>query len=258
MEGFNRIQKYLYNLMSEDEKQLFEDEVRNNKVLSIELETARFEMEMIDQLEEDSLRAEAKELSLRRPNSNIKNKRSSEFKLTKAFLIALVALVLYSIIYYSWRAQTEETTTKVIAMAYNNSRLNFGNQVTKGDHSNNYNFSQDYIFLLKNRDVSQMPKVIEYFKSHTSNDSHTHIQARLNMAHAHLIMKSNSEAHQIFYEIIQSESASAKQKEEAELFIALSTLGNQKETSLRRLQKLSNEGEYYDAIARSIVNEYDM
>jgi len=254
MEGFSKIQKYIYNLMSESEKQLFEDEVRTNKDLSIELELARFEMEVIDQLDEDSLRADAKELSLSLPNS--KNKQSPKPNLTRFFLIGLIAVFLSSIIYFSWREQPEDKVIKIIAMVYDNSRLDFGNQVTKGDYIDNSKFSQDYILLLKNRDAAQMPIVVEYFNSYKSNNPHTQIQAKLNMAHAHLVMNNNSEAHQIFNVIANSESANAKQKEEAELFIALSTLGDHKESSIKILKKISNEGEHYDAIARSIIKEF--
>ena len=54
MENFDRIQRYLLNELSSEEHQRFEEEVRKSEELAMELELQRFEVETIDQLEEDS------------------------------------------------------------------------------------------------------------------------------------------------------------------------------------------------------------
>ena len=258
MENFDRIQRYILNEMSSEEHQLFEEEVRKSEDLAMELELQRFEVETVDQLEEDNLREKAnllkkkmaanKEEAIVRP---LQNKRTNYRRLFLMSAVASIALLVGFFIFNP----NEISSAEIIAMGYENARLDFGNRLNKSGVSAEQVFQSEYVNILKNRDQANVEEAITYFSNFSSGVDKYNTQALINLGHSYLLANQFNDALSIFTRLEQSTLAENTQIEEATFFKAMTLLGNGQESeAISILNKLAKEGSNYDALARSSLD----
>jgi hypothetical protein len=252
MENFDRIQKYLLNELSSNERHLFEEEVQANEELAMELELQRFELETIDQIEEDSLREKATQLkeqiakedeAVVRP-INKKNNRRLFFLAVAASITLIAGYFVFGI--------NDLSSSDILAKGYDDARLDFGNSSIKSGTSSKQVFQSKYVKILKDRDIANMGEAITYFSNFSSGEDKDNEQARLNLGHAYLLANQFNDAISTFTKVETSAITTSAQIEEATFFKAMALLGNkQKSEALSILKKLEKEGRSFDVLAKN-------
>lgn len=255
MENFNRIQKYLHNEMSPEERSSFEKEVQANEALAMELELQRFELETIEQLEEDSLREKANQLKkqLKEKNNDVPHPIKKRSDNQRILLWAVAASIALLAGYFILRPMSNSNSIQ-ITETYTEARLNFGNGNVRNDNSQKETFPSKFIEILKNRDKDKMDEAIEYFSNFSSNNKNANNQALLNLGHAYLLDNQLKKSIQTFSEVLITSELTSYQREEAQLFYALALFSDsQKDEAISILEKLSQEGENFEVLAQKLV-----
>lgn len=259
MENFDRIQQYLFNTMTTEERASFEEEVRIDTALAEELEIQRFEAETIDQLEEDSLRKKAKVLRTKivdnaNTSDNIKPLKNTRFNRLTALSIA-ASIVLIAGYFF----QIPNDATDYITYGYAEARLDYGNQLLKGSDGDESIFLMPYTEILKKRDDKKVDQAISYFENFGSESSSDMLQAQLNLGHAYILGKQFHKAIPTFSLIELSNDASPKQIEEAMLFKAISYIAlDKKSEAISILEELTVKGKNFDVLAQNVLSKLDL
>lgn len=252
MENFDRIQKYLLKELSSDERRLFEEEVQANEELAMELELQRFELETIDQIEEDSLREKATQLKEQIAKEDEAVVRPINKKNNRRLFFLAVAASITLVLGYFVFGLNDISSSDVIAKGYDSARLDYGNPNIKSSTSSRQVFQSKYIKILKDRDIANMDEVITYFSDFSSGEDKDNEQARLNLGHAYLLANQFNHAISTFTKVETSAITTSVQIEEATFFKAMALLGNkQKSEAVSILKKLEKEGRSFDVLAKN-------
>lgn len=256
MENFERIQKYLLNQMSEEEKRDFEEEVRRSSALAEELELQRFELETIDQLEEDALRAKARELRAEmiaaKPETKVKKLKPFRPGTTRWIILAVAASIALLIGFFF--LQTNRfSASEAIALGYEASMLDYGAPIARSDDDTDV-FDLRYLQILRDRNEAQAGEAIDYFARFSTANELVSIDARMNLGHAYMLNKEFEKAIDIFRELENSSEVSTRKKEEAAFFRALAMLGaGETDQGISLLEQIEKGNGRFAPIAKDIL-----
>ncbi len=233
MENFDRIQNYLLGNMSPAERLSFEKEVVQNEQLAEELEVQRFELETLDQLEEDSLRAKAKELSTKKATAsskeaNVHTMGTKKTKKPRWFLLAAAASVLLLIGFFLYN-NTSSSTADILSYGYGNGNIEF-KRTKRGAPNTDEQFDQKVLDILINQNQSKAEEAIQYFSSISPTSPTTQDEAKINLAHSYILNKEFHKAIDILNIIETSTNIDDRKKEEVLFTKALANIGAENET----------------------------
>ena len=260
MENFERIQNYLLNKMSEEERLLFEKEIGTNEDLAQQLEIQRFEMQTIDQMEEDALREKAKALRSRIPTT------SSEETVVRALkprvsrgrqftLIAIAASVLLLIGFFLFQ-QASFTTSDALAFGYEQGNPEYSAGAREGTSSETV-FEKVYLDILQNRNSKKAAETIRYFSTFASSDSLANLQAKINLAHAYMLNDDFRKAVDMFATLEKSSRIDDRKKEEIAFFKTLAILKTNESNGIKLLNDIKSQNGRFAPLAKSILDEMD-
>jgi hypothetical protein len=257
MENFDQIKRYLLNQLSEDERKQFEEEARQNKALARELELQRFELETLDQLEEDTLKKKAVELrfNINRTGPKTKARKIGTLRSRSKVIGLLLAAASIALLigFFFWQGST--SSEDLVTMSYEQARVDYTlNGDTRRGESTAV-FDKQILDILNKRNRRQARRAIDYFSQFEAANQYAGIRAKLNLAHAYLLNQDFTIAAEVFEVAGQIPGVSAMQSEEASFFrgIALIEAG-QEESGLNILETLSREGNNYDVLSRSLLD----
>lgn len=261
MDYFKNIENYLFNRLSPEDKLLFEKEAKHNEALAKELEIQRFEIETINQIDEDDLRENLKGLGTEatklkdepvRPVEKTAIRRSLIFK---GLAIAASVLVLIGFLFIP---QLTSTSNSLVASSYESAKLNFGDSGTRTDDAIKSIFEAPYIEILKTRNKTKSKEAINYFKNYTASSETNAFLALQNLGHAYLLDESNSNAIETFNSLLENERVGKRLKEEASFFRALAFYQNQEELKSKMLfQNIVESKGRFSVLAKKILDEID-
>jgi len=253
MDNSNRIKDYLLNQLSEEERKQVEAEVRENDELALELELQRFEMETIDQIEADHLKKKAAELRLRTPVGNNQKSRSGRTIRIYRILAAAASIAFIIGLFFFWRQ--DGSNADIMAFSYQQARVEYTVADTYRGRETNAAFEPTYLKILQNREQNQASEAIEYFSNFQSDTISAQIRAMLNLGHAYLLNQDFLKAAETFEDLQQLPGATTPQMEEAAFFRAVALIKAGEPNSGREiLEKLSQKGKGYDAVAKRLLN----
>jgi TolA-binding protein len=258
MENFDRIQRYLSHDMAQEERQQFEEEVRQNESLAEELEIQRFEFETIEQIEEDALREKLQQLSTTKisRSSNVRQLQPSS-RNRNTWLIGIAASIALIAGFFFFQNGDDQYST-LTASAYDKVRIDYSRgAMTRGDHMEAI-FPSTYTDILRVRNADQAKEAISFFSNYSSDDESIETKALLNLGHAYMLQGDFSQAIASFASVRQSSKASRELIEEASFFEALAhlQLGN-KTQAISLLDSLVKDGRHFDAMAKSTLQEIE-
>ncbi len=263
MENFDRIQDYLLGTMGEQERLLFEKDLAENEELATQLELQRFEMETIDQLEEDALRAKAKTLKARsdlsgtaEPEATLRQLKPVRSKTARWGMLAAAASVLLLIGFFFFQSPSR-SPADAIALGYRQAQVDYTLASRSGEEPATA-FDSRFIKVLQDRDQSKAGEAVRYFSIFPTPDPEVNIQAQFNLAHAHLLNEEPLKTIEILDYLYRSEEVNNRTKEELTYFKALALLETHTPLKgLRLLKQIVAENGRFAPAAKSVVKLLD-
>jgi len=257
MEDFNKIQDYLLNNLSEEDKKSFEAELIKNPQLASLVELQRFEMETIDQIEEDALREKAKSI---RDNSQASNKEAITKELTPNkskknnwamwAAAASIALVIgFFIIQNPFSADQNFT-----AYAYGEETPTYSISTVRASGETVPVFDNQTLNILQSRDQQNAEKAIQYFSNFTSNNTNELIRAKMNLGHAFLLNENFNKAVKTFATLQTSQDISDRDKEEVVFYQTLAQLELNKTEGINKLKEIQKAGKRFAPLAKKMLD----
>ena len=253
MEISERIQNYLFNKMTEEERTLFEKEVEADEELALQLEMQRFELETVDQLEEDTLRTKAKVLKASNGENQeakirtIPHQRSRIFTLT---LMATAASILLLIVFFVFQNDSL-SDSESMALGYELGKTEYSVDQRKGS-GDELAFENRYLQILQNRNKTNANQAISYFSTFSSTDTAANLQAQVNLAHAYALNDEFLKAVEQFERLENTPQIDDRKKEEVIL------LGNSNlQDGEKLLEQIASQNGRYAPVAKTLLSRMD-
>jgi len=260
MDYFNKIEDYLLNELSAEERSRFEKEAKQNKDLAKEIELQRFEYETIIQLEEDDLRQKLKSIKrMDAPDEATIVQEEKKPAIRRSLIyrgLALAASILILIGFF-FLPQYFSTESNIMADIYNSAGLSFGTTNVRSGNNGEPVFNPEFVTILKQRNTEKSKEVIKYFRNFNSDSAYKNSQARLNLGHAYLLANEDQSAVSIFSKLLEDGQLPTRSKEEARFFKAIALLqSNQEVEGKILLNEIVNENGRYSKLAEKVLSRY--
>lgn len=257
MENFDRIQNYLLDNMSPSERIRFEEEVKQDDTLAEQLELQRFELETLDQLEEDSLRSLAKKIDL---NSSAKQNEETNIRsintqrsATKRWLTFAAAASVLLLIGFFLFNQNTPNTANIMAYGYENASIEY-QDLRRGDNDETQKFDPEILSILQTRNKAKAKQAIQYFSSITPINPKIQNEAKLNLAHAYILNKEHDKAINLLNDVENAVTFSNRKKEEIQFTKALAYIGlNDNSNALSILNQIIKKNNRFSPLAKKIL-----
>ena len=258
MEDFNKIQDYLLNKLSAEDQKNFEQKVAENPELASLLELQRFEMETIDQLEEDSLREKAVGLKNNKEQNNteaitkkLQPVRSKKRNWAMWAAAASVALLIGFFLFQNPFNFDQNLT----AYAYDKENPVYSISSIRASGEEAPVFDNQAINILQSRDQTNATVAIKYFSDFTSNNTNESLRAKMNLGHAFLLNKNFEKAVATFNSLLSSNEVSNRDKEEAAFYQALASLELNTTNGIEKLNVIQKAGKRFSPLAKDILEQ---
>ena len=261
MKNFDLIEDYLFNRLSEEDRINFEKRVGSDKALAKELALQRIEFEIIDQMEEDDLRAKA--MSWKKKLDTPKASQESitkpkEVKLIRKrrYLIPILAIAA-SLLLLIGVALPYFTSPQpnVLAQAYEGAKLEYTIGYLQKGNEGNSPFTESYLQVLEKRNKAKAKDAINYFSNFSSLNEMENIRAMVNLGHAYVLEGDFQSAVNTFTKVEKNSKAPDRTIEEVTFFKGVSlTQTENKKDGMQILINIQKANGRYAPLALSLIH----
>lgn len=249
MKNFDRIEEYLKNEMDAEARSQFEKELKSNKELREEFEIQKLEYATLDQLGEEFLLNEIKNI---RAKENNKGKGLQLWRNVKTLIPLAIAASLAVFFGIRWLNPSEDFSYPSLAMEYYDSYSpNFSqSRIMEEDQS-------DWMKFMKALETDQKEIMQDFLNENSAKINVYEASQRFYIGHAYFKIEKYSAASEVFSTLIQESSLANQKHDMCEFYLALSyMLEDKPEDSKDLLNEIkSQEGHSFQGIASELLSK---
>jgi hypothetical protein len=247
MKNFDRIEEYLKNEMDAEARSQFEKELKSNAELRVEFEIQKLEYETLDQLGEEFLLNEIKNIRAEEHNQGHGLKLWRNVKMLIPLAVAASIAVFFGI---RWLNPSEDFSYPSLAVEYYDSYSpNFSQSRIMEEEQSEW---MSFMTALE----KDQKETLRNFINQTSFDLDKYeVSQQFYIAHAFFKLEEYSEASKIFSVLSQETNLDRQEMDMSEFYLALSyMLDDRLEDSQGLLNKISSqEGHSFQGIASEML-----